>query len=107
MEKTDKITLKLVDRIQLSNILPSKDTFERLVLREGIIEKTKLKEADVEKHQVKTDATNGSITWTKNEVEYHYEFTYAEKNYIRDTLKALSDNKELLADALNLYKTFV
>ena len=69
--------------------------------------KTKLENKDISKHEVKTDASNGSIKWIKDEISYSYEFTQPEKDYIRDNLKALSDKKQLGADAMGLYKQFV
>lgn len=98
-------TLKLGDRIQMSNILPAKDSFERLLIRESILDKTKLLEVDVQKHEVKT--VNGSINWTNNDIKYAYDFTPEQEGYIRENLKTLSDKKELGADSIDLYKTFV
>lgn len=105
MSKDEKSVLSLGDRIQMSNVLPDKDSFERLMIRKGILATTEIKPEDAKKHELRTE--NGQIKWTNAELKYSYEFSQTEKDYIRDCLKDLSSKNVLGAEATDLYEQFV
>lgn len=103
--KNNQLNLKIGDRIQLQNILPGEDAFERLLMREIILKKVKINEKEISTHNLRTEG--GSIMWEKSDISYSYEFDENEREYVKGCLKELSDKKKLTADALGLYKTFV
>jgi len=104
-EQINKKELTLADRMHFPKLLPDKDSFERLLIREGILEKCIITNEDVKKHSIKTEA--GQISWVNDEITYKYEFTETENTYIRECLQDLSKKKELTSNALGLYKQFV
>ena len=97
--------LTLLDRILLPNSLPAKDSFDKLVIRNDVLEKVNLDQEDLEKYKVQS--VGGQTKWEPNEDTFEIDFTEAEINYVRETLRGLSDKKELSHQHVRLYDTFV
>ena len=95
--------LTIADRISLQQILPVQDSFENLVMRSDILERTKFTSEEIESNNIKSE--DGRISWTETEPK-EYEFHAIEEKYIGDILKKLSDEKKLQALQVNLYKLF-
>lgn len=102
--KKGKFTLS--DRINIVQILPQKDNFERLIIREEILDMVKITSAEIEKHQIQTSDAGG-VSWKDNGASWDYDFNGTQANYLRDNLKNLSEKKELDAALINIYKIFV
>ena len=100
-----KVNFSIAERISILNIMPDKDNFERLIIREEILEKVKLKINEIDKYDIQT--TEKGITWNDDGATFGYTFNKTESNYIRDNLKKLSEENKLEAGLLRIYKTFV
>ena len=109
MEKNDgskKAVFTIAERISIVQVMPEKDNFEGLIIREEIINKVKITSDEIEAHNIETDK-NGGISWQDNGVTFNYDFNMPQINYLRENLRELSEKKELNAALLNIYKIFV
>lgn len=103
-----KLTIKLIDRIQLNFILPLEDSFENLLIRDEILEKIKISSKEVELYNIET-LKDGQIKFNIKEEKdaFEYEFNESEKNYIKENLIKLSETKKLHVSLLSIYKKIV
>ena len=102
------ITLKLIDRIFISDRLPKVGKFEDLIVIQDIKGKISITQEEIEKHKIRTEITNGlsSMKWEHTEDTFDYDFTDLEKGMIAKILKQISDAEALPEDVLELYKKF-
>jgi len=96
--------LGVQNRLLLSQLLPEKDSFDKLILRKDILAKTTFTQEDLVKYGIKSEGSK--ISWTSS-VAVDIQFTSAEKNYIVERLKFLSEKKELTTTHVELYEAFV
>lgn len=94
----------LKDRITLMISLPSKGTFNDLILRKDVLKKIELTQEELEKYNIQS--VGGGVTWNPNEDIFFIEFTELEKDYIKKALKALDDKKEAQPEHLTLWEMF-
>ena len=52
-----EVELTLGDRINIANILPAKDSYERLILRQDILDMVKINSQEVDKYEIKPTPT--------------------------------------------------
>jgi predicted RNA-binding protein with PUA domain len=96
----------LKDRVILLNILPTKGSFEDLVVREDILKKIAISQEEIATYDIKTDS-KGFLTWRQQEDTFSFDFTELEKEYVKRVLKEQSEKKELSVDAINLFRLFI
>ncbi len=92
------------DRITLMISLPSKGTFNDLILRKDVLKKIELTQEELEKYKIKSEG-NG-VTWEPTEDKFPIEFSESEKNYVRESLKELDKKKEAQPEHLTLWELF-
>lgn len=98
--------LKFLDRFLLLNLLPKQGTFEDLIVTKDIKSKIEVTQEELKKLNVKSQE-NGNITWDSSKDEpKEIEFTDKEQEIITKELKALSEQKKLTENHLNLYQLF-
>lgn len=100
-----KLSLAIADRVSIQQILPDKDSFENLCIRQEILDKTAFTSDEVEKNKIKTIEIEGKnrLTWIETG-EIEYEFNLISVNYIKDNLRKMSEAKELTSLQFPLYK---
>lgn len=101
-----KVKLGVADRIQLSSVLPGKDNYINLMLRDSVLSAVKFSREEIEDWSIKT--TEGGITWDGGkEKEIEADFSDVEVEYLRVALEKLNSEKSLTPENFNLYKIFV
>jgi hypothetical protein len=101
-----KVKLGVADRIQLSSVLPGKDNYLNLMLRDSILSAVKFSEEEIEGWDIKT--AQGGVTWDGGkEKEIEAKFSDVEVEYLRAALEKLNSEKSLTPENFNLYKIFV
>ncbi len=99
------MNLTLLQRIQLTSLIPQKGNYEKLVITEDLRKKIGLTQEEVKDNEVKT--LENSMISVKTNPEKELEFTELEKNMIKDGFKELDKKGELNAALLPLYRLFV
>ena len=95
----------VLHRIQLGQVLPSKGTFEDLIIREDILDKVKITQEEITEFEIKT--IENRLQWNGEKAkDIEIELTNAETEHVKKALKDLSEKKELDASYLSLYKLF-
>jgi len=100
-----KVNLTVGDRIILPTILPSKGSYEDLIVQGDIMDKVRMTQEETEKFGIKQ--IRDQIAWTDVESEFEYEFSELEEGIIIRTLSEMSTRKELSQNHIGLYKKFV
>ena len=99
---TRKLSLKVIERINISNICPPKDNIERLITRKSILEKVDFTPEESEKINLKLEGNK--YTWKEDTPsEKKIEFSEVEMSYLKSCITELSNKKELHADMISLY----
>lgn len=96
--------LTIHERAVMPTFLPAKDSFERLLLRKDILDKTQFTPEEVEKYKI--DISPIEVKWETN-AETEIKFSGAETSYVADQLMKLSDENKLGVSQVSLYERFV
>lgn len=98
--------MKTLDRLLLEWLMPTKWSFEDLILVEDIKKKVVFSQKEVEETNLRT-TEKGLTRDIAKDKDKKIIFTETESNFITKLLKELSEKKELTKDHLGLYKTFI
>jgi hypothetical protein len=103
-----KVTLKILDRVILGNILPGQGKFDDMILRFDVLEKTSIKQEELTECEIKSTEDGKGLNWNREkDLGVEIDFTEAEASYVARELKRVSDEGRLMAEAVSLYRTFV
>jgi hypothetical protein len=100
--------LKIVDRINILQVLPTEESFATLKIVRKIVENVGLTDADFKEYEIKEFPEENRMVWNEdNDVEK--EFTFGEKSYsiIRDALIKLDKDKKITNQFYSTYEKFV
>ena len=99
--------LSILDRLMIQSIIPSRGKIEDMIMRADILEKIKITQEEVEKFNI--EENEKGVKWDKSGDEHkiEVEFTELEKMLLVSNLKKASDNQDLPAAAIGVYKKFV
>jgi hypothetical protein len=102
-----KLKLNLSDRLLLGNFLPEKTGLKDLIIKNDILDKTKITQEDILKYQI--NETEKATTWNKDGVlaVFEIEFTELEILLLKSSIKDLAEKKELMMHHLNLAKQLI
>lgn len=106
-EATKKL-VTLLDRISLPSVLPTKGSYEKLIVIEDIIKKVRLTQEEITEFSLssKGDRLSWIIPEGKKD-EFEISFTTLECSIIADALKTLNESENLTPDTKHLYTLFV
>ena len=96
--------LSIQNRLLITQILPIKDSFDKLILRKDVVSKVEFTQSELDKFKIVTEGSQ--VKWEKGGM-VDVAFSDAEKNYVSEQLKGLSDKKELSIQLVELYEAFV
>lgn len=99
--------LLLLERIMLTNMLPSTGKFEDMIIRKDVLDKIAVKQDEIKTYDVRS-SDKGGIQWNEAGATYTImvELTEMEKHFVQKTLKKVSDDEKLPAECVELYKKF-
>lgn len=85
---TQKIDFSLLDRIALTETLPTRDSFMNLSLRRDILNKIQITGKERSKYGI--EVTESGIQYKPNKDKFSYPFSESEINYLKQKLRGLS-----------------
>jgi hypothetical protein len=106
-ENLSAITLSLVDRVAMVNILPNEGNFIKMVIAKDIDEKISLKQFEITDYEVKV--IDKGLAWNQKGIDarFEIEFTKAEIELIKEQLLLKDKENKINSDMVNIYKLFV
>lgn len=102
--------LTIHDRIIISTCIPSKGSYEDLIIGRDCKKKVDLSQEELKSNKVETvlnDNGQPVIKWENSEKEFGIEFTDSEKNFIGKIMKQRSSEGTLTMEELACYEKFV
>jgi hypothetical protein len=101
--------LKLLERIQILSVLPSKGDIKTLKVVKDIDTKITITQDEILKYDFKVSEDGKNYLWNElgKTEELEVEFTILELDEIKKALKALETKQELSKSLLDLYIKFV
>lgn len=102
-----KLKLNLADRVLLGSFLPEKTGLKDLIIKNDILDKTKITQEDILKYQIAEN--ENATTWNKDGASavFEIEFTELEIVLLKSSIKDLAEKKELTMHHLSLAKQLI
>lgn len=99
--------LDLAERLHFGVLLPDKGDYISLTLKQDILAKLKITQAEIKEWNLKTE-DGQTYSWDPEaDTIKEFEFTQAELAMIKDKLKSLNDSKSLDAVTYAFYGKFL
>lgn len=105
MQNLEKIELTFTEKLFISQLIPTEDSFNNLVVRNDIVEKIGLKQEDYTENKYKVVGKNS--TWSDTGKKTIVEFTNPEKEYLKEKLKLADTQKKLNFRLVDFYKKII
>jgi len=99
--------LTVIERIQISSLLPTEGSFVKLQTARNILTSIKFSEKEISLLEMK-DVENGQISWRTDKEEIkEIDFSDNQKELIKSILVKLDQDEKLPNSLFDLYTTFV
>lgn len=99
--------LKIIERILLSQCLPSEGNYLEMVFSESINNKIRLQNEEIKKYEIQEKESG--LFWNSEgeKAETEIDFNEAEEELICNTLIKKDESKKLKRNEISLYKKFI
>ncbi len=101
-----KVTLNIKERLYLIPVFPAEGKFDALVIKNDVVDKISIKQADVKKYKIREK--DGRIDWDLKDGKdtETFDFTELEYMHIKLALQKADQDGKLNDSLLSVYKKF-